>query len=91
MFHLFTKCPICKSEIIDILKTKSWTIPLYLTLGYVLRQQGYVQSVPYLIRLSPIFNTKITLTTQKTYHIPQENSYISLILFFKMIHSNEIF
>ena len=43
MFHLFTKCPICKSEIIDILKTKSWTIPLYLTLGYVLRQQGYPQ------------------------------------------------
>jgi hypothetical protein len=29
--------------------------------------------------------------TRKTYHFPQENSYISLMLFFKMIHSNEIF
>ena len=41
----------------------------------------------YLQSLTP----KLTLKTRKTYHFPKENSYISLMLFFKMIHSNEIF
>ena len=45
------------------------------------------KSVPYHIRLSPIFNAKYAHNTRKIKHLLQKNS-ISLTKFFKMIDSS---